>query len=82
MTRNQSFIAGLGIGLVVGWLIAPRRGSDTRDYLYSKGSEASDRGREYFKRGKLERELLWTGLGGDEQTADLAGLGGDESTSD
>jgi gas vesicle protein len=39
------FLAGLGIGAVVGVLYAPRSGSETRDALRSK----ADEGREYVR---------------------------------
>jgi gas vesicle protein len=37
------FLAGLGIGAIVGVLYAPKSGEETRDYLRKKGEE----GREY-----------------------------------
>ena len=38
----QNFLMGLGIGLVVGVLFAPKSGSDTRNYLSSKAGEGAD----------------------------------------
>lgn len=39
------FLAGLGVGAVVGVLYAPRSGEETRDVIFSKAQE----GREYVK---------------------------------
>jgi gas vesicle protein len=47
------FLAGLGVGAVVGVLYAPRSGSETREVLRSKAEE----GREYVKnRAREARE--------------------------
>jgi gas vesicle protein len=47
------FLAGLGVGALVGVLYAPRAGSETREALRSKAEE----GREYVKnRAKEARE--------------------------
>ncbi|MGB8115726.1 MAG: YtxH domain-containing protein [Candidatus Sulfotelmatobacter sp.] len=47
------FLAGLGVGALVGVLYAPRAGSETRDVLRSKAEE----GREYVKdRARQARE--------------------------
>ncbi len=44
------FIAGLGIGTIIGILFAPRSGEETREFLQSKAGE----GREYLKRKGAE----------------------------
>lgn len=36
------FMAGLGIGALVGILFAPRSGEETRDYLLQKADEGKD----------------------------------------
>ena len=36
------FLAGLGIGAIVGVLYAPKSGDETRDYLRRKGEEGRD----------------------------------------
>lgn len=36
------FLAGLGIGAIVGVLYAPKSGEETRDYLRHKGEEGRD----------------------------------------
>lgn len=47
------FLAGLGVGALVGILYAPRAGSETREVLRSKAEE----GREYMKsRARQARE--------------------------
>lgn len=47
------FLAGLGIGAVVGILYAPQSGSETRDFLISKAEEGSEYMR---KRAREARE--------------------------
>lgn len=44
--RIAYFLCGLGVGVAVGVLFAPKSGEDTRRYLLEK----SDEGREYMKR--------------------------------
>ena len=44
------FFLGLGLGVAVGLLFAPKAGSETRDYLKSKAGEGSD----YMKRRSSE----------------------------
>lgn len=39
------FLAGLGVGAVVGVLYAPRSGDETRDVIRSKAQEGADRAR-------------------------------------
>ncbi len=57
------FLAGLGIGSVVGILFAPRAGEETRemlssrydeskDYVSRRGREAREQAEEYLERGK------------------------------
>ena len=48
MDRNglSSFLLGLGVGVGIGMLLAPRSGSETRDYLKTKAGEGGD----YLKR--------------------------------
>jgi len=58
------FLAGLGLGAVVGVLYAPRSGNETRDVLLSK----ADEGREYVKnQARVAREQAsdWVGRGKD-----------------
>ena len=44
------FLAGLGIGAVVGVLYAPRSGDETREVLLSKAQEGRDRVRQQARR--------------------------------
>ena len=44
------FLAGVGVGALVGVLTAPRSGEETRDYL----SQRADEGREYAQRKARE----------------------------
>ncbi len=44
------FLAGLGLGALVGVLFAPRSGEETRDLVESK----ADEGREYLRRKRDE----------------------------
>lgn len=44
------FLAGLGIGTLIGILFAPQAGEETREYIGSKASE----GRDYVKRKSRE----------------------------
>jgi gas vesicle protein len=58
------FLAGLGLGAVVGVLYAPRSGRETRQALL----DAADDGRDYLvNRGKEAREHVgqWTARGKD-----------------
>src|SRR5580700_11010429 len=50
-SKVSYFLAGLGIGALVGILFAPKSGEDTREYLSSK----ADEGRDYAQ--KKAREL-------------------------
>jgi gas vesicle protein len=49
-SRFAFFVAGLGIGALVGILFAPRSGEDTRKYL----SDKADEGRQYAQRKARE----------------------------
>ena len=44
MDRNDlsSFLLGLGVGVGIGMLLAPKSGTETRDYLKAKAGEGSD----------------------------------------
>ena len=50
MGKSGYFLAGLGIGTLVGVLTAPRSGEQTRDYL----SQRADEGRQYAQRKARE----------------------------
>jgi gas vesicle protein len=43
------FIAGLGIGTVVGMLVAPKKGSELREELKSKGTQAYNNAKDMTK---------------------------------
>ena len=56
-TGLSYFIVGLGVGVAVGMLMAPRSGEETRQILRSKADESkdylrhkADEGREYVRR--------------------------------
>jgi gas vesicle protein len=38
----NSFLLGLGVGLTVGMLFAPKSGPETRDYISTKANEGTD----------------------------------------
>lgn len=44
MDKNgfSSFLLGLGVGVAIGMLFAPKSGQETRDYLKSKAGEGTD----------------------------------------
>jgi gas vesicle protein len=50
------FLAGLGIGAVVGVLYAPRSGEETRDVLLSKAQEGSERVRSQARKARDQAE--------------------------
>ncbi|HUM05336.1 MAG TPA: YtxH domain-containing protein [Terriglobales bacterium] len=50
------FLAGLGIGAVVGVLYAPRSGDETREVLMSKAQEGRDRMRQQARRVREQAE--------------------------
>jgi gas vesicle protein len=58
------FLAGLGVGAVVGVLYAPRSGDETREVLRSKAQEGSDRVRQQARRAR-EQASDWVDRGGD-----------------
>ena len=49
-SKISFFLAGLGIGALVGILFAPRSGEETRDYL----SQRAEEGKEYAQRKARE----------------------------
>src|ERR1700734_444642 len=49
-SKVSFFLAGLGIGALVGILFAPKSGDETREYLTSK----ADEGRDYAQRKARE----------------------------
>lgn len=46
------FLAGLGVGAVVGVLYAPRSGDETRDVIRSKAQEGAERARQQVRRAR------------------------------
>jgi len=58
------FLAGLGVGAVVGVLYAPRSGDETREVLRSKAQEGSERVRQQARRAR-EQANDWMDRGGD-----------------
>jgi len=58
------FLAGLGVGAVVGVLYAPRSGDETREVLRSKAQEGSERVRQQARRAR-EQANDWVDRGGD-----------------
>jgi gas vesicle protein len=58
------FLAGLGVGAVVGVLYAPRSGDETREVLRSKAMEGSDRVRHHARRAR-EQAGDWIDRGRD-----------------
>lgn len=58
------FLAGLGVGAVVGVLYAPRSGDETREVLRSKAQEGGDRVRQQARRAR-EQASDWVDRGGD-----------------
>lgn len=50
------FLAGLGIGAVVGVLYAPRSGDETRDALLSKAQEGRDKVRDQARKAREQAE--------------------------
>jgi gas vesicle protein len=46
------FLAGLGIGALVGVLYAPKSGKETRDDLVASALEARDKANTYYAQGK------------------------------
>ncbi len=58
------FLAGLGVGAVVGVLYAPRSGEETREALRSKAMEGSERVRQQARRAR-EQASDWLERGRD-----------------
>jgi gas vesicle protein len=58
------FLAGLGVGAVVGVLYAPRSGDEMRDAIRSKAQEGSDRARQQARRAR-EQASEWVDRGSD-----------------
>jgi gas vesicle protein len=50
------FLAGLGVGAVVGVLYAPRAGEETREALLSKAQESSERVRKHARKAREHAE--------------------------
>ena len=54
MNRTQRDLvvlaAGIGIGVGLGRLLAPRSGRETREVLQRTATQAADRGRDYWQR--------------------------------
>jgi len=46
------FLAGLGVGALVGVLYAPRAGDEMRDVIRSKAQEGADRARQQARRAR------------------------------
>jgi gas vesicle protein len=51
------FLAGLGVGAVVGVLYAPRSGDETREVLRSKAQEGSERVRQHARKARANRPV-------------------------
>jgi len=58
------FLAGLGVGAIVGVLYAPRSGDETRDVIRSKAQEGSERVRQQARRAR-EQAGDWVDRGRD-----------------
>jgi gas vesicle protein len=58
------FLAGLGVGALVGVLYAPRSGSETRDALRSKAEEGRDYVRSQAERAR-DQASQWVDKGRD-----------------
>jgi gas vesicle protein len=58
------FLAGLGVGAVVGVLYAPKAGDETRDVIRSKAQEGAERARHQARRAR-EQANDWVGRGRD-----------------
>jgi gas vesicle protein len=58
------FLAGLGVGAVVGVLYAPSAGDETRDVLRNKAQEGSERARQSARRAR-EQASEWVDRGRD-----------------
>jgi gas vesicle protein len=58
------FLAGLGVGAVVGVLYAPKSGDEMRETLRSKAQEGGDRARQQARRAR-EQAGEWVDRGRD-----------------
>jgi gas vesicle protein len=58
------FLAGLGVGAIVGVLYAPRSGDETRDVIRSKAQEGGERVRQQARRAR-EQASDWVDRGRD-----------------
>jgi gas vesicle protein len=58
------FLAGLGVGAVVGILYAPNSGEETREVLRSKAQESTEKAKEQARRAK-EQAGEWVDRGRD-----------------
>jgi gas vesicle protein len=58
------FLAGLGVGAVVGVLYAPKSGDEMRDVIRSKAQEGSERARHQARRVR-EQASEWVDRGND-----------------
>jgi gas vesicle protein len=58
------FLAGLGVGAIVGVLYAPRSGDETRDAIRSKAQEGGERVRQQARRAR-EQASDWVDRGRD-----------------
>jgi gas vesicle protein len=58
------FLAGLGVGAVVGVLYAPKSGDETREVIRSKAQESSERARQSARRAR-EQANDWMDRGRD-----------------
>jgi gas vesicle protein len=58
------FLAGLGVGAVVGVLYAPKSGDEMRDVIRSRAQESTERAREQGRRAK-EQANEWVDRGSD-----------------
>jgi len=56
------FLAGLGVGAVVGVLYAPRSGDEMRDAILSKAQESTERARHHARRAR-EQASDWVDRG-------------------
>jgi gas vesicle protein len=58
------FLAGLGVGAVVGVLYAPRSGDEMRDVIRSKAQEGTERARHHARKAR-EQANEWLDRGKD-----------------
>jgi gas vesicle protein len=58
------FLAGLGVGAIVGVLYAPHSGEEMREAILSKAQEGSERAREQARRAR-EQASEWVDRGSD-----------------